>query len=237
MLPGLNNLEIGRLRMSVGYGHHKAGRLLSPIEVGELFQRAIANGSSIAQCAIVINIDSTNVKRFLKIMDLPHDLHHLVSWGSPKDAIGFTCAYELVRIDSEDNQRAVVGAILADGLNSKGVRQVAQLLDRSKRSVGECLKEVIGMRTTFDKRYIFIGGISDLIIQNSLINMSQRERDELLAVGAKKIGLVGASGRLGSKLFTMVGDERFGDSVQKIGKEDIENLIRMHIARSIDGNS
>jgi len=39
MLADLTALELGYLRMSVGYGTHKKGRPLSPVEVGKLIQR------------------------------------------------------------------------------------------------------------------------------------------------------------------------------------------------------
>ena len=234
MLPSLSPLDLGRLRMSVGYGNHQKGRLLSPVEVGELLHRACNAGSSLDECAREIRIDATGLRRFLRILELPDDLRHVISWGSPRDGVGFSSAAELARIPGADNQRTVAKAILANGLNSKEVRQVEQLRERSGRPVSECVEEVIGMRPTLDRRYVFIGAIVDQVIQAVLANLPQRERDAMLAAGMEKIGLKGASGRLGPKFFTLVGDESFGASMEQVGKQDIETRLRAYLAERVE---
>ncbi len=234
MLPGLSPLELGRLRMSVGYGQHKKGRLLSPTEVGILLQRACNAGSSLDECAREIRIDATGLRRFLRILDLPDDIRHLVSWGSPRDAVSFSCAAELARIPGADDQRTVVEAILVNGMNSKEVRQVAQLHERSGRPVSKCVEEVLHMRPTIERRYVFIGTIIDESVQQALAGLPQRERDALLAASVEKIGLEGASGRLGSKFFTLVGEDRFGASMERVGKQEIEARLRAHVAGCIE---
>ena len=220
--------------MSVGYGQHKKGRLLSPIEVGVLLQRACNAGSSLDECAKEIRIDTTGLRRFLRILELPDDLRHVIGWGNPRDAVGFSCAAELARIPGADDQRTVARAILADGLNSKEVRQVAQLRERSGRPVSECVKDVINTRPTIDRRYVFIGAIVDQGVQQALAGLSQRERDAVLVAGVEKIGLKGASGRLGPRFFTLVGDEGFGASMAHVGKQDIEARLRAYIAECVE---
>ncbi len=219
--------------MSVGYGKHRKERLLSPVEVGALLQRACDAGSSLDECAKETWIDATGVRRFLRILDLPDDLRHVISWGSPRDAVGFSCATELTRLPKADDQRTVAEAILANGLNSKEVRQVVQLRERSRRPVSECVKEVINMRQAIDRRYVFIGTILDRGAQRALAELPQRERDAMLAAGVEKIGLKGASGRLGPKIFTLVGDEGFGVSMKHVGKQDIESLLRAFVAECV----
>ena len=44
MLAGLSALELGYLRMSAGYGTHKKGRPLSPVEVGKLIRQIKKSG-------------------------------------------------------------------------------------------------------------------------------------------------------------------------------------------------
>lgn len=235
MLPGLSALELGRLRMSVGYGTHKKGRPLSPIEVGSLLRQALDEGTSLKDCASAINLNGTgHIGRFLRILDLPQDLQHLVDWGAGKDAIGFSSAVELVRLRDADDQRIVASSILSDGLNSKEVRQVAQLRLRSERSIRTCLKEVFGMRPTIERRYVFIGSIIDQNVEDVLIELTQAERDSILASGIKHLDLRGTTGRLGKKFFTLVGDERFNSSMKNVGKESIETRIRTHISETVD---
>ena len=235
MLAGLSTLELGRLRMSVGYGRHKKGRPLSPIEVGLILRSARDEGVSLRDCANVIGLDGTgHIGRFLRILDLPHDLQHLVDWGADRNAIGFSSAVELVRLREADDQHAVARSILADGLSSKEVRQIGQLRIRSGRTIGACIKEVLGMRPIVERRYVFIGSIVDQNVEDALIKLTQAERDSILESGIKLLNLRGASGRLGKRFFTLVGDECFDVSMKSIGKESIEARLRTHISEIVE---
>lgn len=234
MLRGLNALELGRLRVSVGYGTHKKGRPLSPVEVAELVARARATGNTMADCAHEIRIDESGLGRFLRLLELPDELRHLVDWGGGRGVLGYSSAVELVRIPNHDVMRAVANAVLESGLNSKETRQVVQLLERSGRPADDVLKEVLGMRPVIERRYVFIGSVVDQSIADALEKRSQREKDELLQGAMTKLGIAGASGRLGTRRFTLVGDDRFGSSMSKIGKELLEGRLCSAIAKEMD---
>ena len=75
MLAGLSALELGRLRMSVGYGTHKKGRPLSPIEVGTLLRNARNSGVSLKECADKINLDETGIRVTQVIATVTQDTH------------------------------------------------------------------------------------------------------------------------------------------------------------------
>lgn len=235
MLAGLSTLELGRLRMSVGYGTHKKGRPLSPIEVGLILRSARDEGISLRDCANAIGLDGTgHIGRFLRILDLPDDLQHLINWGSGQDAIGFSSAVELVKLRDADDQHTVARSILSDGLNSKEVRQIGQLRIRSGRTIEACIKEILGMRPIIERRYVFIGSITDQNVEDALIKLTQAERDSILESGIKLLNLRGASGRLGKRFFTLVGDEHFNASMKSIGKESIEARLRTHISETLE---
>ena len=235
MLDGLKPLELGRLRMSVGYGTHKRGRPLGPIEVGMYLRKARDAGMSLSDCASAINLSGTgHIGRFLRILELPNDLHHLIGWGSPTDAIGFTCAVELAKLKCVDDQRVLANSILSEGLNSKEVRQVGQLRNRSGRTIEACVQEIVGLRPTIEKRFVFIGSIDECKTIRALSKFTQNERDSILECCIKVINLENASGRLGKRLFTLVGDEHFDVSMKRIGKGRIEKLLRTHILEAIE---
>ena len=234
MLRGLNALELGRLRVSVGYGTHKKGRPLSPIEVAELVRRARAAGNTLSDCARAIRIDESGLGRFLRLLELPDDLRHLVDWGSGKYVLGYSRAVELVRIPDSDDMRAVANTVLERGLTSKETRQVVQILERSGRAAKDVLREVLGMRPVVERRYVFIGSVTDKSLSEELEKRSQREKDSLLHTAMAKLELVGASGRLGTSRFTLVGDEQFGSSMSKIGKERLEGLLCSTIAKELE---
>ena len=230
-LAGLSALELGRLRMSVGYGTHRRARPLSPVEVGTLLRKARMNGASLTDCAEAVQLHSTGISRFLRVLDFPSDLLHLIDWGSGKDFVGFSAAVEVTKLTDAVDQRVLAGAILASNLNSKEVRQVTQLRQRSGRSIKECVREVLRMRPTVVRRYVFIGSVASEDMEE-LRALAQSVRDSMLAEGIEKIGLESATGRLGVRFFTLVGDERFNAVLRKIGKEAIEAQVRGHISRA-----
>ena len=234
MLAGLSALELGRLRMSVGYGTHKKGRPLSPIEVGLLLQRARSEGVSLEECAKAIQLDGTgHIGRFLRILDLPNDIRHLIDWGSGKNFIGFTSAVELAKLKDAVAQRAVAEALLSNGLGSKEVRQVVQLRSRSGRDIEACVQEVLDMRPKIERRFVFVGSLASEDMK-ALEKLTQSVRDAILTSGIETLGLRSATGRMGSRFFTLVGNERFDASMREIGKENIEARLRAHISEAIE---
>lgn len=231
MLPGLSSLELGRLRMSVGYGTHKVGRPLSPSDVGALLRNAMSNGATMAECAEAVKLHETGVRRFLRILDLESDLLHLVGWGAGEGSIGFSSAVELTRLDGKD-QHLLAEAILANALSSKEIRQVVQLRVRSGRGLGICIREVLDMRPMLEKRYVFVGSVSPEDT-DALRRLTQSARNTILSAGIDALGIRDATGRLGARFFTLVGDERFNASIRAIGKENIEARVRSHISKAL----
>lgn len=234
MIAGLNDIDLGRLRMSVGYSHSKKGRPLSPVEVGKLLSQARSEGYSWKECADAIQLDGTgHIRRFQKILDLPDDLQHLISWGSPKGSIGFSSAVELAKITDPNDQRIVANSILTEGLNKNEVREVAQLRNRSKRPINECVSEIIGMRPTIERHYVFVGSITDPAVLKNLAELTQPQRNSLLLSVIKQLNLEGVSGRLGERLFTLVGDEQFNKSMLSMGKENLEAQLQSYISEAV----
>ncbi|MCZ0943122.1 MAG: hypothetical protein OXJ53_08705 [Gammaproteobacteria bacterium] len=121
-------------------------------------------------------------------------------------------------------------------MDSKETRQVVQLLERSGRPVKDVLQEVLGMRPVVERRHVFIGSVSERSLSKALQDTSQRERDAMLQKVIDGLGLEGASGRLGTNRFTLVGDESFGSSISKIGKERLEGLLCEAIAKELKRN-
>ena len=233
MLAGLTPIELGRLRMSVGYGGHKKGRLLSPIEVGLYFRRAYEAGEDSHACASASGLDKSGVIKFLKIAELPRDLQHMVDWGAPRDAIGFTAALELTRLENASDQSVVAEAILSNKFTSKEIRQIAQLRNRSGRLVEECIDEVLGMRPSIERCFVFIGIIDDKETEKHLSRLTQTKRNVIIENSIRKLNLSEVNGRLGTRLFTLVGGDKFNESMEAIGKEKIEIELRKYISKAI----
>ena len=90
------------------------------------------------------------------------------------------------------------------------------------------------MRPTVERRYVFIGSVVDQNVVSALTKISQEKRNSILESGIQFLGLRGASGRLGKRFFTLVGDERFNASMKKIGKERIEARLRAEISEKVE---
>ena len=233
MLSNLSAIELGRLRLSVGYRTHKKGRPLSPVEVGLLLEKARVSGMSLQECATAIQLKGTgHIGRFLRILKLPTDIRHLIDWGSGKDFIGFSAAVEMAKLQSVDDQRVVAQAALSDKLNSKEISQVNQLRRRTHCSIEQCISETIKMRPTTERRYVFVGSVASPDIDR-LEKLTQSQRDLILIDGIREIGILGASGRLGVKLFTLVGDDQFNLFIKSLKKESVEELLQHHISKAV----
>lgn len=232
MLPGLSALELGRIRISVGYGSNKKGRLLSPLDIARLLRTAIRHGATRAECAEEIRLNPTGVARFLRLLDLPEDLQHLIDWGSGTDFVGFSATAGLLTLDSSEDQRALALATMAHRLTSKEVGQVAQLRRRSGRTIESCAREVLGMRPQVERRYVFLGSVPPESV-NALRQLTQPARNAILARALEGIGIQHGTGRLGDRFFTLVGGERFNASMQAFGKARIETQLQLHISQAI----
>ena len=219
--------------MSVGYGTHKRGRPLSPVEVGTLLRRAQSAGASLQDCAKCLMISDSQASRFLSVLELPADIKHLVAFGRSSDSIGFTTAVQLARVNDPDDQRVLATAVLEQGLQMDEVRQVIQLRQRSGRTIEECLQEVLAMRPTVSRHYVFIGAVADRKVEAILGQMQQAERDVFLRSSLEALDLQEASGRLGEKFFTLVGDECLNGKLAKQGKGIIETRLRQHLTAKV----
>ena len=216
-----------RQGLLLSVGTHRGQRSLSPVEVANLFAKVIAGGGSLSDCARAARLEGTTiVARFLRLLKLPESVSHLVDWGSESDTIGFTVGAELARLDDDVEEETVVRGALAYHLSGSEIRQVVQLRKRSKRSVEECLTEVVGMRPRIEKRYVYVGAVTNAALKASLECMSQEQRDALFASAIKSVLAVKdlSVTRLGPGRFTLVGGEDFGKAMSLV-KDSLEQEV------------
>ena len=89
------------------------------------------------------------------------------------------------------------------------------------------------MRPTVNRHYVFIGAVADRKVEAVLGQMQQAERDAFLRTSLEALDLREASGRLGEKFFTLVGDERLNGKLAKQGKETIEARLRQYLTEKV----
>ena len=221
----LSPQESQGLLLSVGT--HRGRRRLSPVEVARMFEKVLAAGGSLSDCASAARFEGTTmVTRFLRLLKLPESARHLVDWGNRPGTLGFSVAAELARLDDEVDEEGVVRGVLKYRLSGTEARQVVQLRKRSKRPVEECLNEVVGMRPHVEQRYVYIGAVTNATLRTSLEFMTQGQRDALLVsavnsvLAAKDLAVT----KLGPDRFTLVGGADFGDAMNQ-RKDSLEQEV------------
>ena len=93
-MKGLSTAEYKKLILSVGT--HRNERILSPLEVAQLLSKAISAGTSRKECAEALQIGTTQVSTFLKLVRLTSEIQHLSDWrGTAGASIAFSTLTEL----------------------------------------------------------------------------------------------------------------------------------------------
>ena len=202
---GLSPDEIQDLIMSVGT--HQSNRRLSPSEVAHLIGKAQAAGATMRQVGDRLRLDPSMLVRFLRLLSLPRDVRELVDWGSGGSRLGMTGASVIARLREEADQRELARAAVEHKLTASEITQVAQTLERSGRSVSECVESALQLRPTIERRFLYIGAVTSVEVSQELCNRSQRDRDSLLhsviLARAPQGGLWDM--RLGPSSFSLVG--------------------------------
>lgn len=229
-MRGLPPETLKRLILSVGT--HRRDRPLSPVEVAEVCERAVAAGASLAELAQACQFDGTTmISRFLRLLKLSSEVRHLVDWGQGSDStVGFTAASQLSRLVNGNDQVLACHAALEHRLTSKEIEQAVQLRLRSRRPMGQCVHDVLEMRPRVERRHLLVGGITSDAVRRWLSGMTQAERDKVFAAvlladhpEARRFGA-----RLGVERFTITGDESMTPLVAQ--REALETRINARLA-------
>lgn len=212
--------------MSVGYGRQTRGRHYSPVEVGEWVVQERERGASLADCAASLNLNGTgHIGRFSRLLRLPEDVRHLVDWGTPRGGIGFSAAVELAKLRAAGDQKAVAEAVLKHGLTSREIRQITQLMSRSEMTVESAIESGLRMRPKIVRRHVFLGSVTADRVRSYIAGLEQGQRDALLRRAIERVGLKVVSGRLGVRIFTLVGDDDLGRSMRDVGVDEVERKV------------
>ena len=200
---GLSDKDSSLLLCSVGT--HQGRRPLSPLEIGELLEKVVANGSSVKDCADELQVGQTQISTFLKLPKLNPEIQYLADWGrTSKSSIAFSSLAELSRLNSADQLKAA-SAILGHSFSWKEVIQLVQLYDRSSKKIDECIKDVNNLRPEVEIRHMVIGEIKSEANREILLKLNQGQRDALFksVLGQLYGSARGVNGRLSASNFTI----------------------------------
>jgi hypothetical protein len=235
MLPGLTPKEAQDLILSVGTHHGQ--RRLSPVEVAQLFQKAIAAGATLPECARFVHLKSaTMVSRFLRLLKLDPSIQHVVGWGQTGATVSFAASWPLGELSS-DEQQSAAREIMANQLRTPEVVQLIQLWKRTRQPISRCVADVLGLRPTITRKHVLLGAVTDDSVKAALSSRVQSQRDELFARTLHELygPLTGVSARLGTDRFTIVTGDKNAAVINDPGKQSFETLIndslRNHVAK------
>lgn len=208
MLPPLSPELKRDLLLSVG--SHRDDRPLSPEEVGRAFQKAVDDGASLRELAVLVHFDGTSmITRFTRLLRLPADVLRIVGWGQTSKTISFTSASEISRLKTKDDQTQLALGALAKDLTSSEIKAIVQLKLRSADDIRACMESIARLRQTTVTRHVIMGSIIDEDLKAVLRERSQNLRDQLLTLALKT--LLGNSGHIEGKLsaerFTLVTED------------------------------
>lgn len=208
MLPPLSPELKRDLLLSVG--SHRDDRPLSPEEVGRAFQKAVDDGASLKELAILVHFDGTSmISRFTRLLRLPDDVLRIVGWGQTARTISFTSASEISRLKIKEDQTELALGALSKDLTSSEIKAIVQLKLRSSDAIGACMESIARLRQTTVTRHVIMGSIIGDDLKVSLRERSQNVRDQLLVSALKALldnaGTV--AGRLSAERFTLVTED------------------------------
>lgn len=218
MLSGLTQQLFRKALFSVGTARGPE-RPLSPVEVSNVFHSALQAGASRNAIAKTFQLNSTMVARFLRLLDLPSEIHHLIDWGKSKQsAIGFSTASELCRAPRIE-QSALAAAILKYGATKDETISIIQLRNRSREPLGICISRVIGRRPTVRLFQVVVGAITSSVLHKKLAALPQLERDKALETLLRSIypQMQRYSAKLGESQFTIVGQQSVAENIARDG--------------------
>jgi ParB-like chromosome segregation protein Spo0J len=214
-------------------GSHRAQRPLSPVEVGEAIQASLTAGSSLEEIAEALHLEGPSVLNdFLRLLRLTPEVRHVVDWGrATTSTIGFKAGAKLAQLSEADEQRRVCRAALQHRLSKAEIEQVVQLRKRSKKSIDDCIAEVLRMRPQVQQMNVFIGAVAAPKVRERLAALDQAQRDGVLRAVIQRVfpALKQVSCRLGVDGFTIAGGDDVSAALTQDGK-DFEALINEALA-------
>ncbi|MDE0300036.1 MAG: hypothetical protein OXN17_15485 [Candidatus Poribacteria bacterium] len=232
-MKGLSSNEIRLLILSVGT--HKSTRPLSPIEVGKYVQRAINAGETRATVAETLLLDdATVIGRFVRLLSLPPQVQQLIGWGSDPATVSFTSASDIARLKSETAQIALAKAALESRLNKSEIIEIVQISERSQRPIESCIEEVLNQRPIVERRHVIIGELQSDSLNETLLHMSQSQRNDLLLSALVRYGLNTSlhGAKLGDGYFLLVGDDVFQSVITSL-PGGFEESITKYLTREL----
>ncbi|MDG6909765.1 MAG: hypothetical protein JRN08_05300 [Nitrososphaerota archaeon] len=181
-MEGLTQEERSKLIRSVGT--HRGTRPLSPVEVGQLFAKALQYSSAETIASEVDFHGTTMVSRFVRLLDIPEEFQPLIDWGNSSGSIPFTAATAVGGLP-RGIQRVLLNRYLSGELDVQDLRNVVPILRRGK-GLKEAIEEAGKLRPTIVRRHLLIGAVARED-QERVRTLDQAGRDSIMKLALAEV--------------------------------------------------
>lgn len=190
-------------------GTHRGIREYSPIEVAEFFRVSLDGGISRSELAQKVLLNPSMIGRFLRLLDLPDEVGMLVDWGWTGSPIVMSTASEIARLKDPEDQKTLAYGVLENRMTKPETQEVVQLVLLGAADLPDAISRTILARPRFEKKFVFVGALTDQMLLDSLSTMNQSQRDTLLSGLLEQLLPAGVqcTSRLGTTKFIVTGSE------------------------------
>lgn len=206
-------------KLILSVGTHKGNRSLSPVEVAYGFNDLKMSGMSNNDIAkLVLFKDTSMVHKFLSLTKLNPKIHHLIDWGRQNGcSISFSTAVEMTKLE-QNEQEVLCETVLSNCLTKNEVIQIVQIRNRAKKTVAECIEDVLKLRSKIVKKFCYVGMVLDSELRKTLSKSTQIDRDKIFRMALRENLKCGDdwAGHLGVGRFSIVGDAEFDKAIKKL---------------------
>jgi hypothetical protein len=173
----IEDLELySDLLLSVGT--HKGIRPLEPIEVAKLIDRLQKEESeNYQQLSRRLGFkDVTQTKNFLNLLNLPETVHYSLGWKTTdEEKIPFTNGVIFSELENKNDMEYLVKIGIQNKIKKNEAISIVQIKKKfPKKSIEECVDEVLKIRPVVVKGYLIINTLQDDTI-SKLSSNAKRE--------------------------------------------------------------
>ncbi len=229
MLQGITVDDQKALLLSVGT--HRGHRPASPLEVAAILRKALDAGATAEDLAETCHLRGTTmISRFLRLLNLPDDIHDWIDWQSSAGQLSMTAGQEIGRLGSDHEMRDLARLALESRLTGKEVGQVVMRTRRAGETVTDAVSAVVRLRPRIERVFVFVGSVAKKQVQVRLAEMSKAERTSLLSRTIEIAGIDGLSGSLSPERFTLIAN---GQMSSRHTANELEALVNPALEKAL----
>ena len=224
-----NPKNLARLLSSIKVDH--AIRPLGPIETAKKIDEALIElNNDMSELEKRLPIKKDMIKRILKILKLPPEIHDIIIWGDlEKDTgeISFSAAMYLANLAHDDVLKVMDGVQkYSKPVTKEEIRMIVSLKTQNpEKPIEDCIVDVLNVsRVTVINHFLFISGIDNEIVK-MLKNNANMQSTTINNIGLKILHKKFPKESVKS---VNIRDDHIRISLTQLGNNHIKSYARDH---------